>query len=188
MFKPGDVLLYQAPAWKFSNIIPKLIQFITGNKVTHVALYLGCSLDGHLVLDALAGGILIKTMSEFELWSRKDDFTLYGIARLPETHNINPARAFIILEAAKYSRKSYGFLTILNLLLQHGKTRLFPSKAWTTWFKSQDAYICSELCQIVLEDVFVEVKLKSPFMKESNLTEPDDYLSYPWQITLADKN
>jgi hypothetical protein len=31
MFKSGDVLLYEAPAWKFSNIIPKLIRLITGD-------------------------------------------------------------------------------------------------------------------------------------------------------------
>lgn len=186
MMKPGDVLLYKAPAWKFSNIIPKLIQLITGNSVTHVALYLGSAYDGHIILDALSEGVLIKVMSDSEIRVRKDDFMLCGIARLPEPYYIDSARSLILLKAVKYSRKPYGFLTILNLFLQHGKTRLFPNKPWTTWLKSKDAYICSEVSQLVIEDILMEFNRSSPFPREANLMEPDDYLNKPWEVIPID--
>lgn len=180
MFKPGDILLYKSePALKFSTVIPKLIQLSTGNNVTHVALYLGTVPGGYLVLDALAGGILLKTLSGDEIYKRKDGFILYGIASL----DIDIPYSNLLREAVKYSRKPYGFITIFNLLLQHGKTRLFPDKSWTTWMKSKDGYICSEVCQLVLESVLQEY-IKPPFIKKANLTEPDDYLVAPWKVVL----
>jgi hypothetical protein len=181
MFKPGDVLLYKAKSYlKFSTIIPKIIQLCTGNEVTHVALYLGSTKDGHIILDALTNGILLKTLSNEEIYNRKDDFILHGIARL---EGIIPT-SDIIIEASIYSRNPYGFLTIINLLLQHGKTRLFPKKLWTTWFKSKNGHICSEVCQLVLENLLQENKFIVPFTKKAHLTEPDDYLVLPWKVTL----
>lgn len=180
MFETGDILLYQAvSAFKFSTIIPKLIQLITGNKITHVALYLGQTNGNHVILDALANGILIKTLSNTEIYNRKDDFKLYGISQL----NVEIPVTNLMVEACVYSRKPYGFTTIFNLLLQHGKTRLYPNKQWTTWCKSKDGYICSEVCQKVLEALLSENHIKSPFIKKANLTEPDDYLIAPWKVT-----
>lgn len=180
MFKPGDILLYQAvSALKFSTIIPRIIQLITGNKITHVALYLGCINGNHIILDALANGILVKSLSNTEIYNRKDDFKLYGISQL----DIEIPITNIMIEACIYSRKPYGFATIFNLLFQHGKTRLYPTKPWTTWFKSKNGYICSEVCQRVLENLLIENNIKLPFIKESNLTEPDDYLVAPWKVT-----
>ncbi|MCI4435820.1 MAG: hypothetical protein JHC33_03295 [Ignisphaera sp.] len=182
MFKPGDILLYQAEsALKFSTIIPKLIQLSTGNEVTHVALYLGKDPSGnHLVLDALADGILIKSFSDNEIFSRKDSFRLHGIASLDiEIPTVN-----LMIEACVYSRKPYGFVTILNLFLQHGKTLLYPNKPWTTWMKSKTGFICSEVCQRVLENLLNENHIIPPFLKEANLTEPDDYLVAPWKVIL----
>lgn len=175
MLKPGDVLLYTAPAWKFSNLIPKVIQLITGNKVTHVALYIGVEGEKHIILDALADGVNTKIMSEAELYNRLDDFVLLKVARLSDSHlPIDPTG--IVLATSKYVRKKYGFLTILNLFFQHGKTRLFPNKKWTVWFKSNDAYICSQVVQLVYES------LGYVFDKDAALVEPDDYLSEPWNI------
>lgn len=176
MFKPGDILLYKATSWKLSTIIPKLIQLITGNKITHVGLYLGQEEDKHVVLDALAkGGIKIKYFTDIEIHTRKDDFILHGIARLPvefDSLNLN-------LIALRYSNKPYGFLTIINLLLQHGKTRLFPNKKWAVWIKSNKGHICSEVSQLVLEEF-----VKETFQKEACLVEPDEYLSFPWEVIL----
>jgi hypothetical protein len=182
MFKPGDILLYQAEsALKFSTIIPKLIQLSTGNTVTHVALYLGQDNKGnHVILDALANGILVKSFSEEEIFTRKDSFRLHGIATLDiEIPTVN-----LMIEACVYSRKPYGFVTILNLFLQHGKTLLYPDKPWTTWMKSKNGYICSEVCQRVLENLMHENHITPPFVKEANLTEPDDYLVAPWKVIL----
>ncbi len=178
MFKPGDILLYQATANKLSNIIPKCIQLITGNKVTHVSLYLGTSYGSHIILDALANGILIKTFTESELHNRKDGFNLYGIASLDVDIDVSK----ILLEASNYSRKPYGFVTIFNLFLQHGKTRIFPKKQWTAWCKSRNGHICSEVSQLVLENVLLQNNIKPPFVKPANLTEPDDYLVAPWRV------
>lgn len=141
MFQPGDVLLYHAEALKISNIIPRLIRLITGNKVTHVALYLGEVNQKHIILDALSDGIYVKEMSN--IINREDDFNLYGIARLPIEKDLYGR---FYEEALKVNNTPYGILTILNLLLQHGKTLIFPKKQWTTAFKSKKGYICSEVC------------------------------------------
>jgi hypothetical protein len=180
MFKPGDVLLYTAPAWKFSNIIPRLIRLATGNKVTHVAVYLGPNDKGHVILDALASGVKLKVLSETELYDRKDDFKLCAIASLTECAILEKSSVFMY-SAAKYSRTSYGYLTIFNLLLQHGKGRL-SNKPWSVWFKSKNGYICSEVSQLVIEDVLRLNQIPIPFKKPAALTEPDDYLSAPWKV------
>lgn len=187
MFKPGDVLLYEAPAWKFANVIPKIIRLITGNKITHVALYLGINDKGHVILDALSRGIEVKTMSETELYDRhKDDFKLYAVATLPEI-TIDSSNVVFMFAAAKYTKVPYGFKTIFNLLLQHGMGRLF-NKPWKVWFKSKKGYICSEVTQLVVEDVLRLNQIKIPFTKNASLTEPDDYLSEPWKVTIINKN
>jgi hypothetical protein len=188
MFKPGDVLLYEAaPAWKLANIIPKLIRLITGNKITHVALYLGTNENGHVILDALSNGIKIKTMSEIELYDRHmDDFKLYGIASLPNL-KIDPSNTVFMYVAAKYALHPYGFKTIFNLLLQHGMGRLF-NKPWKIWFKSKRGYICSEVTQLVMEDVLRLNQINILFTKNASLTEPDDYLSSPWVVNVINKN
>lgn len=179
MFKPGDVLLYESqPGLKFGTVIPKLIQLCTGNKIMHTALYLGCTSEGHVILDALADGVLLKTFSESELYLRPEELVLSAVARL----EANIPLLDVMSKASKYSLKPYGFVTITNLLLQHGKTRLFPKKSWTTWFKSKNGYICSEVCQLVLEELLRENKQPIPFPKLANLTEPDDYLSAPWKV------
>ncbi|MCI4435893.1 MAG: hypothetical protein JHC33_03675 [Ignisphaera sp.] len=180
MFKPGDVLLYTAPALKFSNIIPRLIRLATGNKVTHVAVYLGTNEYGHVILDALSNGVKLKVMSESEIFDRKDDFKLYAISRLPECEAFSKSSVFMF-SAAKYANTHYGYLTILNILLQHGKGRLF-NKPWSVWFKSKKGYICSEVCQLVIEDVLRLNKIRVPFTKIAAITEPDDYLSAPWKV------
>lgn len=172
MFLPGDILLYDAPAIRFNNIIPRLIRLITGNRVTHVALYLGELRGKHIILDALSDGIYVKDMDD--IVSRDDGFKLYGISRL---ENQSHSGMYLTL-AQQYNKSPYGILTILNLLLQHGYGRLFPHRAWKTWFRSEKGYICSEVCQLVVEDV---ESIKFP--KPANLTEPDDYLSYPWIVT-----
>jgi hypothetical protein len=51
--------------------------------------------------------------------------------------------------------------------------RLF-NKEWKIWFKSNDAYICSESTQLVYE------KMGFKFKKIASLTEPDDFLTDPW--------
>jgi hypothetical protein len=187
MFKPGDVLLYEAPAWKFSNIIPRLIRLITGNKIIHVALYLGTNEEGHVILDALSNGIKIKTMSEIELYDRHiDDFKLYGIASLPSL-KIDPTNMVFMYVAAKYAPRPYGFKTIFNLLLQHGMGRFF-NKPWKIWFKSKRGYICSEVTQLVMEDVLRLNQINIPFTKNASVTEPDDYLSSPWVVNVINKN
>ena len=174
MFSPGDVLLYEAPSLTFANLVPRLIRLVTGNKVTHVALYIEPELDdNHFILEALFDGIAIKTISEAELYNRLNGFKLKGVARLP---NVIVNRNALASFAIRHNNKKYGLLTILNLLLQHGKTRLFPKKEWSVWFKSKDAYTCSELTQLALEEYFKPTKAAA-------LVEPDDYLGSPWKIT-----
>lgn len=182
MFISGDVLLYSAPNWKFITIFPKLIQLITGNKVTHVALYLGIKegTDLHLILEALDNGVYIKAFTEEELHTRSNGFILCGVARLPQL----PQNVIALWPAAKYTTKPYGILTILNLLCQHGKTRIFPKKSWSVWFKSKNAYICSEVTQLVLEDILRVAQVKYTFNRPACLVEPDDYLSSPYEIIL----
>lgn len=174
MFNPGDVLLYTAPAWKFSNLILKGIQLITGNKMTHVALYLNKEHDKHIILDASAKGIFTLKMTEAELYSRKDDFELYGVARLSNLQS--PIDQDLIIKiSSSFFGKKYGYLTILNLLLQHGMGRLF-NKEWKVWFKSKDAYVCSETTQLIYE------KMGYIFNRPACLTEPDDFISEPWKM------
>jgi len=174
MFSTGDVLLYTAPRLTFANLVPRLIRLVTGNKIVHVALYIEPEInDKHFILEALFDGVYIKAYSEAELYERMNGFKLYGVARLPNvTVNANALVSF----AMRYNNKKYGILTILNLLLQHGKTRLFPRKKWSVWFKSKDAYTCSELTQLALEEYFNPAKAAA-------LVEPDDYLGKPWKIT-----
>lgn len=174
MFNPGDVLLYAAPAWKFSNLIPKGIQLVTGNKVTHVVLYLCQEYDKHVVLDASTKGIYTLKMSEAELYNRMDYFQLYGIARLNNFDYLSHQNNIIRI-SSRFFAKNYGYLTILNLLFQHGMGRLF-NKEWKVWFKSNDSYICSEMVQLVYEI------LGFKFNKPACLTEPDDFLSPPWTV------
>jgi hypothetical protein len=152
----------------------------TGNKVTHVAVYLGTNNDGHVILDALSKGIKIKVVPEAWLYDRSDDFKLYGIARLPNMEQFSKTSVFMY-SAAKYAESSYGYLTILNLLLQHGMGKFF-NKSWTIWFKSKRGYVCSEVSQLVIEDVLRLNQLKSPFKKLATITEPDDYLTDPWKV------
>jgi hypothetical protein len=182
MFRPGDVLLYTATAWKFSNIIPRLIRVVTGNKVTHVSVYLGANEYGHVILDALSNGVKLKVMKEDELFDRKDDFKLYGIASLLECEAFSKSSVFMYA-AAKYSSTSYGYLTAFNLFLQHGKGRFF-NKPWSIWFKSKRGFICSEVNQLVIEDVLRLNNIPTPFKKPAALTEPDDYLVSPWKVIL----
>lgn len=172
-FKPGDVLLYEVPGTGIYTIVPKLIRLCTGNKIVHVALYIGMDRGNHLILDAQAYGIRIMAFQD--IINRPDGFKLSAVANL----ECIDKPAYDYLEVAyNYCEKPYGILTIFNLFLQHGKTRLFPKSKWSTWFKSKKGYICSEVCQLVVEEV-----LETKFPKPANLTEPDDYLSAPWKVT-----
>lgn len=182
LFSPGDVLLYQAPAIKLSNTFPELIRLITGNKVIHVALYLGYN-NGHVILEALSDGVNIKTLGNTEIYDRVNGFKLYGISRLPNI-SISSNNIVFMVAAAKYNKSPYGYLTILNLLFQHMKTRIFPKLPWTVWFKSKHGYICSEVSRLVLQDVLEINNIKLPFLKPAAVTEPDDYLAAPWKVIL----
>ena len=176
MFNPGDVLLYEAPAWQFKNFFAKCIQLIQGNDVIHVALYLKPSGSNHIILEALTDGVKIKTMSTNELRNRSNGFVLFGTSRLKENSSCFDA-GMVFIDSFVYNGRSYGFLTDFNLFLQHGKTKLFKKLPWTVWFHSKDKYICSEVTQLVLESV-LEYNLKpNPFPKKACLTEPDDYLN-----------
>ena len=181
MFQPGDVLLYTAPALKFDNIVPRFIRVITGNKVTHVAVYLGMVNENHLVVEALSDGIKIRTYSETTIADRKDDFKLYGIARLPNLE-VDFKNKIFAVSAAKYTHAPYGYLTILNLLLQHSRGWIVPKKPWVVWFKSKKGYVCSEVAQLVIGDVLELNNIPSPFKKPAAVTEPDDYLVSPWEV------
>ena len=181
MFKPGDILLYTAPALKFDNIVPRLIRVITGNKVTHVAVYLGSIDESHIVIEALSDGVKIRTYSDAGLRDRKDDFKLYGIARLPNIE-VEANNKVFALSAAAYTQTPYGYLTIVNLLLQHGRGWLFPKKPWTVWFKSKKGYVCSEVAQLVITDVLKLNNIAISFPKPAAVTEPDDYLVSPWEV------
>ena len=183
MFKPGDILLYTAPALKFDNIVPRLIRVITGNKVTHVAVYLGMINESHIVIEALSDGVKIRTYSDKGIRDREDDFKLYGIAKLPNL-DINPKNKTFAVAASSYTQVPYGYLTILNLLLQHGRGWIFPKKPWTVWFKSKRGYICSEVAQLVIADVLKLNNINITFPKPAAVTEPDDYLVSPWKVIL----
>ena len=129
MFNPGDILLYTAPALKFSNLIAKTIGLIEGNPVQHVAVYLGSNSAGHQIIEALSDGVRIKVLPRENLFNRVDGkaagFKLYGVSRLKDLQIQSTDKIFAI-SAAKYDLFPYGYLTDFNLFLQHGKTRLFP--------------------------------------------------------------
>jgi len=175
MFKPGDVLLYESTGLTFKNLIAEGIRLITGNKVIHVAFYWGKKGDEHTIIEALGSvGVDVKELTDESIVNHPDGFRLFGVARLEDI----PTVAY---KTYDYIGSPYGYLTITNLMFQHGKTRLFPKKPWTTWFKSKEGYICSELCQLIVEDALPDFK----FPKQAHLVEPDDYLSAPWKVVIT---
>lgn len=184
MFQPGDVLLYTAPPLTFKNLISHGIRLVQGSQVEHVAIYLGANDTGHIILEALSDGVNLKTLSDSEIYTRTikpaDGFVLYGIARLPDM-KVSLSNKVFVLSAAKYDKAPYGYLTDVNILFQHGMGRLF-NKTWKVWFKSKKGYICSEVAQLVVEDVFNLFNIPLPFKKIACLTEPDDYLKEPWAV------
>ena len=191
MFGPGDILLYTAPTLKLSNLIAKGVGLVEGNKVHHVAIYLGADDKRHTILEALSDGVKIKTLDDNCIYTRTDGkamgFTLYGFSKLPKIQ-VSVGNNVFAFSAAKYDGSSYGYLTNINILLQHGKCRLFPKKPWTIWFKSKKGLICSEVAQLVIKDVLDLYKMDLPFKKEAALTEPDDYLYAPWEVTIINNN
>jgi len=184
-FVPGDILLYTSPGLKFSNLISNGIRLVEGNKVIHVAVYLGSNAKGHAIVEALPDGVKIKSLSNTDIYNRVDNhangLTLYGIARLPNME-VSSKNTVFAVSAAKYSQSPYGYLTDVNIFLQHGKTKVFPKKPWTVWCKSKKGYICSEVAQLVVGDVLELNNIPLPFKKIACLTEPDDFLYYPWQV------
>ncbi len=185
-FIPGDILLYTAPALQFSNIIPKLIRLVEGSQVEHVAIYLGYN-KGHVILEALSDGVKIKTLSDTEIYTRTikpaNGFVLYGVSRL-QNIEVSSKNTVFTISAAKYNQSPYGYLTDINMLLQHGKCILFPKKPWTVWFKSKKGYICSEVAQLTMGDVLELNNIPLPFKKIACLTQPSDYLYEPWQVII----
>jgi hypothetical protein len=185
MFNPGDILLYTSPGLKFNNLISNGIRLIQGSKVSHVALYVGANERGHVILEALSDGVNLKTLVGDEIYNRKlkpaDGLTLCGIARLPNI-KVSLGNTVFAIASAKYTQSPYGYLTDVNILLQHGKTRIFPKKPWTVWFKSKKGYICSEVAMHVIQDVLQLYNMPIPFKKIPALTEPDDYLIDPWEV------
>lgn len=186
MFNPGDILLYTAPHLKFSTLITNGIRLIEGSPVEHVAVYLGSSSAGHQIIEALSDGVRIKILTKEGIFNRVDGtaagFKLYGYSRLPNLQ-VEATNKVFAISAARYDLFSYGYLTDLNLFLQHGKTRLFPKMPWTVWFKSKKGYICSEVAQLVVGDVLELNHIDLPFKKIACLTEPDDFLQEPWAVT-----
>lgn len=186
MFNPGDILLYDARALKFATIIPKLIRLITGNKITHVAMYLKKDGENHIILDALISGVKLKTLTTSQLYDRsKENFKLYGISRLPEIEllpDVVKKTDMFLWMAEKYAPSPYAIKTICNLLLQHGIGRIYPDKQWKVSFKSSKGYICSEACQLVMEDIIKLNQINITFTKVAAITEPDDYLKAPWKV------
>jgi len=168
MLNPGDVLLYKSPGLHFNNLISHGVRFVEGNEVIHVALYLG----NNTILEALEGGVKIKVVKD--LVNRPNGLVLAYVSRLP---NFSTTYARLFSIAVCYNNKPYGYLTDFNIFLQHGKCLLFPGKLWTVWFKSKNGYICSEVTQLVYET------LGKSFPKLACLTEPDDYLNFPWIVT-----
>ena len=63
------------------------------------------------------------------------------------------------------------------------KSRLLvPKKSWSSWCKSKKGYICSEVTQLVIEETLRREGINFTFPKIACLVEPDDYLSFPWQV------
>lgn len=185
MFKPGDVLLFCGRAWTFKNLMSKCIRLVTGNEITHVALYLKPFEDKHVILEALSNGVLIQVLTTAELYYKSNGDRLQGISRLLIAKDKDLSQVFT--HAYPYHGKKYAYLTDVNLLLQHGKTRIFPKRPWTIWFKSDKSkFICSEVTQLVLEKALMELNVNPPFLKIPALTEPDDYLNTTlWEVTVA---
>lgn len=173
MYNSGDILLYETTAPHWSNILAQGIRLVVGNKVIHVAVYICPFQDKHIILEALDGGVFVKVISD--IINRDNGLHLYGIASLPDiTFNTEA----LLTVACNYDSCSYGYLTDINILFQHGKCLLFPKLPWTIWFKSKNGFICSEIAQIVL-------KILNPaltFPKIPALTEPNDYLVAPWTV------
>lgn len=186
MFSPGDILLYTSPGLKFTNLISNGIRLVQGNKVCHVAIYLGANDYGHVILEALTDGVKLKTLVGDEIYTRTEKpakgLVLYGVAKLPSIR-VSLGNNVFILAAAKYNLYPYGYLTDLNLLFQHGMGRLF-NKKWKLWFKSKEGYICSEVAQLVIQDVLKLYSMPVPFKKIAALTEPDDFTKAPWEVTI----
>lgn len=175
MFAPGDILLYEPNAFTFQNLIPEGIRLVEGNKVVHVAVYIGLASTGFYIIEAMTDGVHLKVIPD--LINRSNGFKLYGTASLP-----NQKFNFTDLwsEAHKYDDKPYGYLTDGNLLLQHGMSRLFPNRPWQVWFKSKKGFICSELALLIISKFCNNFT----FPKVPALTEPDDFLKSPWVVTL----
>jgi hypothetical protein len=186
MFSPGDILLYNSPGLKFTNLISNGIRLVQGNRVCHVAIYLGANERGHVILEALTDGVKLKTLVGDEIYTRTQKpakgLVLYGVASLPNI-KVSFGNNVFALAAAKYDLEPYGYLTDLNLLLQHGMGRLF-NKKWKIWFKSKRGYICSEVAQLVIKDVLQLYNMPVPFEKPAALVEPDDYTKAPWKVTI----
>ena len=167
---PGDVLLYKCPgSLELSNIFAHGIKLIEGNEIIHVALLIGFTFDHYVILEALENGVRIKWVKD--VINRDNGLVLDRIATIPN-FQFDSKKLYAI--ASEFDGKPYGYLTDLNILLQHGKSRLFPNKEWTVWFKSKNGHMCSETTQLVYE------ALGMHFQKLAALTEPDDYLSTPW--------
>ncbi len=166
-FIPGDVLLYTSPHLKFNDILAHGVRLIEGSQVIHVALYLGNS----LIIEALNGKVSIKYLPE--LVNRTNGMVLYGISRLD---GFNETYDSLNKIASTFNNKPYGYLTDINILFQHGKCLLFPNKPWTVWFKSKDAYMCSETVLLIYQ------AFGKTFTKLACLTEPDDLLKAPWTV------
>ena len=172
----GDILLYKsATGFKFSTLVPELIRLCTGNKIIHTAMYLGEQEGKPLIIESAGNGVNLYRLNDVMY---RQYYTLVAIARLPNL----PKEAYAY-KTYRYVGAHYGVLTIINILFQHGKCRIFPKRPWTTWFKSSEAYICSELCQRLVEDV-----TSMTFPKPAHLVEPDDFLAYPWEITYTSEN
>lgn len=167
-FNPGDVLLYASPYLKFNDILAHGIRLVEGSQVIHVAVYL----DNNTIIEALNGKVSITYLSD--LVNRTNGMVLYGVATLPDT-SIKYQDIYAI--ASLFNNKPYGYLTDINILFQHGKCLLFPNKPWTVWFKSKKGYICSELALLIYQAL-----LNKPFPKLACLTEPDDFLKFPWTV------
>lgn len=178
MFQPGDILLYGVNLLTCKNIVPRLIQLIQGSTVIHVAIYVNKDEQGnHIICEALlCDGVTKKVFTETTIITRPDGFILLGTKRHPEIKNVINLDKIV----AKYIGKKYAKLTIINILFQHGMSRILTKRVWTNWFTSKDAFICSQLALTIIEDVLKENNIPYTFTKVPSLTEPDDYLKNPW--------
>ena len=111
---------------------------------------------------------------------RKIQFSPTGLVIVFKNHPCPRAETFHAIRPIC----THGFLTAFNLFLQHGKTLFFPSRSWTSWFKTNHGYICSEVTQLVLEDLIRFNRIPFTFPKAACITEPDDYLKEFWDVTV----